>query len=94
MHWPAAWKKLRFILSVRSDFHIIDSLLIAVHETQFFPGSGHIDTAIWMHYMDANKTRWQLHKNAAWNLEQVLAATPHKTLTVRPPAPYHENYSS
>ena len=27
----ATWKKLRFILSVRSDFHIIDSLLIAVH---------------------------------------------------------------
>ena len=27
----AVWKKLRFILSVRSDFHIIDSLLIAVH---------------------------------------------------------------
>ena len=26
-----AWKKLCFILSVRSDFHIIDSLLIAVH---------------------------------------------------------------
>ena len=24
----AAWKKLRFILSVRSDFHIVDSLLI------------------------------------------------------------------
>ena len=53
----------------------------------------------WMHYMDANKTageenRWQLHKNAACNPEQVLAATPHKTPTVRPPAPYHENYSS
>ena len=47
------------------------------------PGSGHIDTAIWMHYMDANKTageeaRWQLHKNAASNPEQVLAATPDK----------------
>ena len=27
----AAWKKLHFILLVRSDFHIIDSLLIAVH---------------------------------------------------------------
>ena len=31
----------------------------------FLPGSGHIDTAIWMHYMDANKTageetRWQI----------------------------------
>ena len=43
--------------------------------TQFLPGSGHIDTAIWMHYMDANKTageetRWQLHKNAACNPEQ------------------------
>ena len=24
----------------------------------------------------------------------ILAATPHKTPTVRPPAPYHENYSS
>ena len=63
------------------------------------PGSGHIDTAIWMHYMDANKTAgeetgWQLHKNAACNPQQVLAAAPHKTPTVRPPAPYHENYSS
>ena len=27
----AAWKKLRFILSVRSDVHMIDSLSIAVH---------------------------------------------------------------
>ena len=27
----AAWKKLRIILSVRSDFHMIDSLSIAVH---------------------------------------------------------------
>ena len=27
----AAWKKLRFILLVRSDFHMIDSLSIAVH---------------------------------------------------------------
>ena len=52
-----------------------------------------------MHYMDSNKTageeaRRQLHKNAVSNLEQVLAATPHKTPTVRPPASYHENYSS
>ena len=31
---------------------------------------------------------------AASNLEQVLAAPPHKTPTVRPPASYHENYSS
>ena len=23
---------------------------------QFLPGSGHIDTAIWLHYMDINKT--------------------------------------
>ena len=66
---------------------------------RFLPCSGRIDTAIWMHYMDSNKTageeaRRQLHKNAASNLEQVLAATPHKTPTVRPPASYHENYSS
>ena len=48
---------------------------------QFLPSSGRIDTAVWMHYLDANKTageeaRWQLHKNAASNTEQVLAATP------------------
>ena len=51
------------------------------NETQFLPGSGHIDAAIWVHYMDSNKTageeaRRQLHKNAASNLEQILAATP------------------
>ena len=43
-----------------------------------------IDTAIWMHYLDANLTaeeeaRRQLHKN---------------TLTIRPPASHHENYTS
>ena len=57
----------------------------------FLPGSGRIDTAIWMHHMDSNKTagkeaRRQLHKNAASNLEQVLAVTTHKTPTLRPPA--------
>ena len=61
-------------------------------------GSGHIDTAIWVHYMDSNKIAGeasrQLLKNAACNLEQVLAATPHKTPTVLPPDSYHENYSS
>ena len=41
---------------------------------QFLPGSGRIDTTIWMHYMDSNNTarkeaRRQLHKNAASNLE-------------------------
>ena len=49
--------------------------------------------------MDANKTtgeeaRRQLHKNAASNLEQVLATTPHKIPTIRPPASYLENYPS
>ena len=39
--------------------------------------------------LDGNYTRM-----LRCNPEQVLAATPHKTPTVRPPAPYHENYSS
>ena len=59
----------------------------------------YIDTAVWMHYMDSNKTageeaRRQLHKNAASNLEQVLAEKLHKIPTERPPASYHEKYSS
>ena len=66
---------------------------------QFLPGSGRIDTAVWMHYLGANKTageeaRRQLHKNVASNIEQVLAATPHRAPTIRPPASHHENYSS
>ena len=37
---------------------------------QFLPGSGRVDTAVGMHYLDANKmageeARWQLHKNVA-----------------------------
>ena len=45
-----------------------------------------------MHYLGANKTageeaRRQLHKNVASNIEQVLAATPHKAPIIRPPAP-------
>ena len=52
-----------------------------------------------MHNMDSNKTAGeeagrQLHKNVESNNEQVLAARPHKKPTVRPPASYHENYSS
>ena len=48
----------------------------------------------WTNKTAGEEARRQLHKNAASNLEQVLAATPHKTPTVRPPASYHENYSS
>ena len=61
--------------------------------------SGPVDTAVWMHHLDANKTageeaRRQLHKNVASNIEQVLAATSHKALTIWPPASHHENYQS
>ena len=50
--------------------------------------------AIWINYLDANKTageeaKRQLHKNVASNIEQVLAVTPHKA-----PASHHENYPS
>ena len=52
-----------------------------------------------MHNLDANKTAGeeagrQLHKNVASNIELVLAATPNKAPTVRPPASHHENYPS
>ena len=40
------------------------------------------------------EARRQLHKNAAKYIEQVLAATPHKAPTIRPPASHHENYPS
>ena len=66
---------------------------------QFLPGSSRVDTAVWMHHLDANKmageeARRQLHKNVVSNIEQVLAATPHKAATIRPPVSHHENYQS
>ena len=68
-------------------------------KNKFLPSSGRIDTAIWMHYLDASKTAGekatrQLHKNAASNIEQVLEASPHKAPTIRPLASHHENYPS
>ena len=47
-----------------------------------------------MHYLDTNKkkARRQLHKNAASNIEQVQAATPHKAPTIRPPTSHYESY--
>ena len=48
----------------------------------------------WTLTKPGEEARRQLHKNAASNLEKVLAATPLKTPTVRPPASYPENYSS
>ena len=64
-----------------------------------FPSSGRIDTAVWMHYLDASKTageeaRRLLYKNVAHNIDQILEATLHKAPTIRPPASHHENYSS
>ena len=66
---------------------------------QFLPGNSRVNTAVWMHYLDANKrtgeeARRQLHKNVVSNTEQVLATTPHKATTIWQPASHHENYPS
>ena len=44
--------------------------------------------------MAGEEARRQLHKNVASNIEQVLAATPNKAPTIRPPSSHHENYPS
>ena len=58
-----------------------------------------VDTAIWMHHMDAyeaagKETGRKLHKNVESSIKQVLATTPHETLTIRTLAPHHKNYTS
>ena len=68
------------------------------NKTHFFASSGPIDTAIWMHYMDAHKTygekAWQqFYKNAVRCIEQVLEATTYKAAAVRPPTIYHKKLS-
>ena len=65
----------------------------------FFQAAVRVDTVVWMHNMDANKTageeaRMQLRNKVASNIKQVLAATPDKPTTIRPPAFHHEIYPS
>ena len=48
----------------------------------------------WKLTKQLEEARRQLHKNATSNIEQVLAATPHKAPTIWPPASLHENYPS
>ena len=81
------------------NIHVCLSVGLGIPETQFLSGCGRVDTAIWMHYLDADETvgeeaRRQLHKNVASSIEQVLAATPHEAPTIRSPTTYHENYTS
>ena len=69
------------------------------NKTQFLPSSSRVDTAVWMHYMDANQTYrekalLQLHKNAASNIEHVLDTISQKAAAVRPPTTHHENYQN
>ena len=86
MHLTKAWTAIdKLSIIWKSD--LTDKMKRSIH------------TAIWMHYLDANKTagekaRRQLHKNAASNIEQVLEATPQKTPTIRPHTSHHENYPS
>ena len=86
--------------NVQQSHPVINNINLQQFKNKYIlPGSGRVDTAVWMHHLDAKKTageeaRRQLHKNVASNTEQVPAATPHKTPTIRPPTSHHENYPS
>ena len=67
------------------------------NETQFFPSSGRIDTAVWMHYVDANwmygEKAWrQLHKDATNYVKEFQEVTSLKTAAVRPPTTHLEDH--
>ena len=91
--WAKAWTAIIWLL-VLWKLDLTDK-----NETQFFSSSGHVDSAVWMHYMDANLTygekAWQqLRKNVASNIKHVLEAAPHKAATIWPLTTHHENYQS
>ena len=71
------------------DYQSYGSHTWPIKWNSFFSSSSRTNTAVWMHYMDTNKTygekAWQqLQKNAVSNIEQVLvAATITKTIQVR-----------
>ena len=50
---------------------------VSSNKTQFFPSSGRVHTAIWMHQLDADyayreRALRQLHKDTASYIEQIL----------------------
>ena len=56
---------------------------------KFLPSSVCINTTVWMHHMDADKTyrekgRQELQKNATSYIEQILEVTFHETTAVWP----------
>ena len=55
----------------------------------FLSSCSYVHTTIWMHHIDTNKMHrekatWELHKNDACHLEQILEVKPHKTAAVSP----------
>ena len=47
-----------------------------------------MSTAVWLHHFDPNEApRWELHKNVACSLEQVVETALHKEAAVWPPNP-------
>ena len=93
MQLAKAWTAIeRLSVILKSD--LTDKI-----KRNFFPSSSHVDTAIWIHYMEAYKTYGekssrQLHKNAASNIEQILEAAPNKAAAVWPPTTCHKNCPS
>ena len=54
---------------------------------QFHPSSSHVNTTVWMHHKNTDKThrekdRWKLHKNAMSHIEQILEAMSYETTVV------------
>ena len=64
------------------------------NKAQFFPSN--VNIAAWMYHTDADKAYgekawWQLHKNAASCIEQVLGAVSHKAESVQTPTTISKN---
>ena len=66
---------------------------------RFLPSCNCVHTTIWMNHIDTKKTfskksRWELDKNFACCLEQVLGVVLHKTASVQPFASHNINHPS
>ena len=63
------------------------------------PSFSYVSTIVWLHHLNitevlGEKSRWNLHKNAACCFEHFLKATPRKTPSVQSPTTYLTNYPS
>ena len=93
---------LKVTSGVACYWQVIDNIeiwSIQQNKTRFLPNCSCVNTIVWMHHLDSNKTHWEkptckVHSNATSCFEQILEVKLYKTVIVRPLTSHLTNYET